>query len=203
MEVRPAVCIVAEVDKPYTLSTRTFTLPSNIIFDGWEPVIRTLIVGPLAYVALVILLRVSGKRTLSKMNAFDFVVTIAFGSVFAAMLTNQAVTLVQGVTALAVLIVLQWIATAIAVRSQTFRSLIKSDPQLIYHRGTYLDDVMRHERVTKQEIIAAMRSAGVSDPDKVDAVVIESEGTLTVLQSSDDQPLKLGELGLEPQKVIS
>ena len=50
---------------------------SAALFDGWEGVARVLVVGTIAYVALVVLLRVTGKRTLSKMNAFDLVVTVA------------------------------------------------------------------------------------------------------------------------------
>ena len=53
---------------------------SQIFFDNWETLFRTLIIGVLAYVSLVILLRISGRRTLSKMNAFDMVVTVALGS---------------------------------------------------------------------------------------------------------------------------
>ena len=55
-------------------------LPEKMFFDGIQPLIRTLVVGVLAYIFLIIVLRISGKRTLSKINAFDFVVTIALGN---------------------------------------------------------------------------------------------------------------------------
>ena len=48
-------------------------------FTGWEPPVRTVLTGVCAYAALILLLRVSGKQTLSKMNAFDLVVTVALG----------------------------------------------------------------------------------------------------------------------------
>ncbi|MEQ8849495.1 YetF domain-containing protein [Botrimarina sp.] len=153
----------------------------KMIFDGWEPVLRTLIVGTLAYAALVMLLRLSGKRTLSKMNAFDFVVTVAFGSVLAAVLTSSQVSLAQGVTALGLLIVLQLVNTSIAVRSDWYRSVIKAEPTLLYFRGEYLDDALRKQRVTREEVLAAMRQSGLSEPEKVDAVVMETEGSLSVL----------------------
>lgn len=50
---------------------------------------RILVVGILSYILIVFVLRVSGKRTLSKMNSFDFIVTVALGSVLASILTNQ------------------------------------------------------------------------------------------------------------------
>ncbi len=168
----------------------------ELFFDGWKPILRTLVLGTLGYIGLVILLRVSGKRTLSKMNAFDFVVTVAFGSTLAALLTSKGVSLAQGIAALALLVGLQFIATALSVRSDLFRRLLKSEPQLLYHRGEFLENVMRRQRITRDEVFAAMRSAGATDPDKVDAVVLESEGTLTVLQAAGDSQVQLAALGV-------
>ncbi len=75
-----------------------------MFFQNWSGLLRTVVVGVLAYVALVALLRVSGKRTLSKMNAFDFVVTVALGSTLATILLSKNVALAEGVVAFAVLI---------------------------------------------------------------------------------------------------
>jgi uncharacterized membrane protein YcaP (DUF421 family) len=69
-----------------------------MFFDGWNGLLRTLIIGILAYIAIVVLLRVTGKRTLSKMNAFDFVVTVALGSTLVTVLLSQDVALAEGVT---------------------------------------------------------------------------------------------------------
>ena len=65
--------------------------------------LRTVVIGFGAYVALVTVLRVSGKRTLSKWSAFDLVVTVALGSAFASALVSKDVSLVQGVVTFAVL----------------------------------------------------------------------------------------------------
>lgn len=54
-----------------------------MFFSGIEPIGRTLLIGFLAYIGLILVLRVSGKRTLTKMNAFDLVVTVAIGSTLA------------------------------------------------------------------------------------------------------------------------
>ena len=79
-----------------------------MFFDNPMALLRTLVVGTLAYVALVALLRLSGKRTLSKWNAFDMVVTVAFGSTLATALLSRDTTLAQGVLAFALLVALQW-----------------------------------------------------------------------------------------------
>ena len=82
---------------------------SQIFFDNWETLFRTLIIGVLAYASLVMLLRISGRRTLSKMNAFDMVVTVALGSTLATILLNRDVALAEGVLAFALLIGMQYL----------------------------------------------------------------------------------------------
>ena len=71
-----------------------------MLFDSWAGLGRVLLVGTLAYVALVLLLRISGKRTLSKLNAFDLVVTVALGSTLATVLLSKTVALAEGVLAI-------------------------------------------------------------------------------------------------------
>jgi len=65
----------------------------EMFFQGWEEVVRTLEVGLLEYLCLVWFLRISGKRTLAKLNAFDLVVTVALGSILAAILLQKSVAL--------------------------------------------------------------------------------------------------------------
>lgn len=71
----------------------------GMFFSSGSTMVRTAVVGVLAYVSLVVLLRLSGRRTLSKMNAFDLVVTVALGSTFATILLNSDVSLADGVLA--------------------------------------------------------------------------------------------------------
>ncbi len=174
----------------------------SMIFDGWAPVIRTVILGTLSYFSLIVLLRASGKRTLSKMNAFDLVVTVAFGSTLASILTSKNVALVQGVTAMALLVTLQLICTFLAVRVRWFQRLIKAQPTLIFYRGRYLDNALKQQRVTEAEVLAAMRENGIANPDDVDAVVIESEGSLSVLKKNAASQDDLSRAGIEVERDV-
>lgn len=82
-----------------------------MFFDGWDSLVRVALIGSLGYAGAVILLRISGNRTLSKMNSFDLVVTIAFGSTLSAILVSRNVSLAAGLTAIALLVLLQFIIT--------------------------------------------------------------------------------------------
>ena len=69
--------------------------------DAWGDIVRVLMIGSAAYVTLIVVLRISGKRTLAKLNAFDLVVTGAVGSTLATILLNTDVSFAEGSTALA------------------------------------------------------------------------------------------------------
>ena len=157
-----------------------------MFFNGWESIFRVVVVGPLAYIALVALLRVSGKRTLSKMNAFDFIITVAFGSTLASVILNKNVSLLEGVAAFAVLIICQYFITYFSVRSERFQHFIKASPTLLYHQGRYLREVMRRQRVTEEEVQAGVRESGHLSMDAVAAVVLETDGSFSVLSTSNN-----------------
>lgn len=152
-----------------------------MFFDQWSDVMRVLIVGSLAYLALVLALRTSGKRTLAKLNAFDLVVTVALGSTLATVLLSSTVSLAEGVTAILLLILLQFVVAFLSSRLNPVRRVVKSEPTLILHRGRLLDDRLAANRVTGGEVRQAVRSQGIGGLETVEAVVLETDGTLSVI----------------------
>jgi uncharacterized membrane protein YcaP (DUF421 family) len=153
----------------------------SMFFDNWSGLGRIAVVGPLAYVALLITLRISGKRTLSKMNAFDLVVTVALGSTLATIILSSDVALAEGVLALVVLVALQFIVSWSSVRSATVSNLIKAEPVLLLHHGRLLGEQMRTARVVEDEIAAAVREQGFASFEDVDAVILETDGSFSVV----------------------
>ncbi len=152
-----------------------------MIFDGVGGLLRILFVGIVAYAALVTFLRISGKRTLSKMNAFDLVVTVALGSTLATVVMSKDVPLAEGLLALALLIALQWIVAWGSTRSQRVSELVKSEPQILYHRGQMIESALQRERVTAEEIAAAARGSGYGELDEVETVLLETDGSFSVI----------------------
>jgi uncharacterized membrane protein YcaP (DUF421 family) len=171
----------------------------NIFFDSWESIIRTFSVTIMGYIAMIFLLRVSGKRTLSKMNAFDFVVTVALGSVLASLSLNKSVPLADGVTSFFVLIFLQYIITWLSVRIKQVKQLVTSQPTLLLYKGELLKDALKRERVTIEEINSAARSGGQGDLSRIHAMILESTGEITVVpELKSDSPNTLKDAGNFP-----
>lgn len=158
----------------------------QMFFDDWDSVRRTLVVGVLAYVALIVFLRVSGKRTLTKLNAFDLVVTIALGSTLAAVVLNKNVALLDGLVAFALLLGLQYLVTWSSVRWRWVRRFVTGEPVMLLHRGEFLPGAMRRARVTEDEVRSAIRTTGLPDVAQVEAVVLETDGSLSVVENRPD-----------------
>ncbi len=158
----------------------------EITFDSF---IRIVTVGFLAYVGLVIFLRVSGKRTLTKLNAFDLVVTVALGSTLATVLLSKDVSLLEGLTAFALLILMQYVFTLLSVHSDWFNKIIKSEPRLLFLDGQFLRNAMKKERIKEIEILQAIRNTGFGSTEKVKAVVLETDGSMSVISSETGNTL--------------
>lgn len=158
----------------------------NFWFDSWENIIRIICVTPLSYVAMVLLLRASGKRTLSKMNAFDFVVTIALGSVLASVALYKSIPLADGITAFVVFIGFQFLFTWLSVRVKAVKTLITSKPSLIFYKGNFLDQAMKKERITVEEIYSAARKEGIATLDEIDMIILETTGDIAIIEKITD-----------------
>lgn len=170
----------------------------HIFFQSWSELLRVVIIGVLAYVALVTLLRLLGNRTLAKMNAYDLVVTFALGSTLAATILSQDVSLAEGITAFALLMTMEVLITWLSEHSSTFRELIESEPTLLFFRGRFLRAQMHRARVSKDDVREAVRKNGFDSVDEVEAVVLEPDGSFSVIRHSDETPTALDDL---PQKT--
>lgn len=155
-----------------------------MLFDSWENIYRIVIVGILAYAGLILLLRLSGNRTLSKMNSFDLVVTVAFGSTLSTILVNKNVSLAEGLTALGLLVALQLVITWCSVRSSIISGIVKTRPTVLVLDGKMRHGALKRVRVTEDEVRAAVRKQGQGALDNIDAVILESDGSLSVIPSS-------------------
>jgi uncharacterized membrane protein YcaP (DUF421 family) len=153
----------------------------EMLFAGWLPILRTILVGSLAYIALIATLRISGKRTLAKLNAFDLVVTVALGSALASILLSQDVALAQGLTAFATLVGLQFLVAWGSVRSRRLARLVRSEPALLVRHGEVLPDALRRARITEAELRTVIRASSHPDPEDVAAVILESDGSFSVI----------------------
>lgn len=153
-------------------------------FDTWSQVARVLLVGASTYAGLVLLLRLSGKRTLAKLNAFDLIVTVALGSTLSSVLLDGAIAWTEGMAALAVLVVLQLLVALVTTWVPGARDVVTSRPSVLLLDGELDRTAARRARISPAEVRQAVRSSGHGDLAGIAAVVLETDGTLSVVPRS-------------------
>jgi uncharacterized membrane protein YcaP (DUF421 family) len=153
----------------------------NFLYRGWEPLARIVLIGTLGYTGMLLLMRTAGKRTLSQMSAFDFVITLALGASFGRVMTSQDVPIIEVLAAFATLVGLQYLLSYLRVNYSGLRGLASRPPTLLFYRGNFLRDAMRTELVTEPELRSAIREGGAGSFSGVEAVVLEPNGRFAVI----------------------
>ncbi|SIS55609.1 DUF421 domain-containing protein [Salimicrobium flavidum] len=156
-----------------------------MFFDTWSALWTILIKGIIIYPSVILMLRISGKRTPSTFNIFDWVITVAFGTLIGSFLITPTLSLAEGLLALALLITLQFIVTWLSVRSRWFARTVKSNPVLLYHNGDFYPKALVKTRITKTEIFQIARQNGISSMHLVEAVVLETNGQLSLIKKTE------------------
>lgn len=154
---------------------------TDLFLSDGQDILKIAIATVVSYVALLLLIRIMGKRTLAKMNAFDFVVTVTMGSTLSSMLLNK-VPVLNGALALGIIIGLQYLLAYLAQRSKRFEVVVNSEPTVLFYNGQFLKSAMKKERITEDEVLSEIRSFRIENIHEVRAVVMEINGTFSVIK---------------------
>lgn len=152
--------------------------------------LKLISISAVSFISIVIILRISGKRTLSKMNAFDFIVTVALGSVLATTIVNYQDSFWNGLLTFAMLVGLQYVATWLSVRFKPIRSILKAQPTLLFYDGEFLHKALKDERITRGELKQSIRKSEYVSFDEISAIILEADGTLTVMSKSEKDKIQ-------------
>lgn len=142
--------------------------------------------GLIALVWVIALVRTVGLRTFSKMTAFDFVVTLATGSLLASAATvTKWTALVQALSAIVALLVAQLILARLRRGSRTFQLILENDPVMLMYDGKILKDALQETRVSTSDVLYKIRLAGIKDMADVRAMVLESTGDVSIISGNE------------------
>lgn len=159
----------------------------NLLFQDWQAIGRILLSGILIYFLLILIINFYGKRSISNLSMHDYVVTIAMGSIAGSTIILDNVTLLDGLIGILILLSLQFIVTFLSrYDTRIFRKL-NSAPSVLFLKGEFIEENMKENRITQDEIYSAIRSQGQCTSDQIYAVVIESNGDLSVIQSASKE----------------
>jgi uncharacterized membrane protein YcaP (DUF421 family) len=133
------------------------------------------------YFFLVLGLRLLGKRELGQMNIYDLVLIIVLANAVQNSMVGNDSSLVGGLVAAVTLLVWNRIFAVALARSSKLERTMVGNPTLILNDGKLIDDHMRREGVTRDQVLEALREHGVTRPDECKMCVLEVDGSISVV----------------------
>jgi len=158
------------------------------ILTNWTEIQMTTISCVVFYLAIILVTRISGLRSFSKMSAFDFAMTIALGSLFASTVAGPNPSLLLGLVTMSLLFAGQTLIATLR-KSEFVQHLVDNEPILLMVDGQILDKNLSQANVTHDDLRAKLREANVLQYNQVKAVVFETTGGISVLHGDPDAKL--------------
>jgi uncharacterized membrane protein YcaP (DUF421 family) len=154
------------------------------LFGGWGSMAGTLIEAIVFYLYAILLLRLAGKTTVGTARIFDFVSTVAMGTMVGSTIISKSIALTTGLAGLTALVALQWAVAYASSRSGLFYRITTNTPRLLYDGSRFLEENLRAERMTREDVKAKIQEGGHPTLASVAAVVLETTGNVAVISST-------------------
>ncbi len=151
------------------------------MFSLDEPLWQLLVRAGVVYVALMILVRLSGKRTVGEFTPFDLVVLLLVSEASQGALTGGDESVPGGLVLAGTLIAINYLIGFLSARSDTFDSLVEGDPVVLVRNGKRDHRALRKNNIPESDLSESIRKAGLADEKDVRLVVLETDGEITVV----------------------
>lgn len=158
----------------------------SLFETSWQQLGEVALAAVLAYFAIVLVVRINGSRTTSQLNSFDWIINVVIGSLAASGVMLEDVSILSALVAIVVLTSLQFLLTRITYNFSLAQKVVKQEPVLLTHKGEFLERAMTQSRISKDEIMTALRANGMTSVRDANWVVLETNGTLSVIPRQDD-----------------
>lgn len=150
-----------------------------------------------AFIVLLVLTRLIGRRQFSQLTFFDFVSGTSIGAMAAIMATNMNVNIWGAFAALLTFIALLILNGYVVLESRPLRKLLRGEPVLVIHNAKVLEGNMGVMRYTMDDLMAQLREKGYFDFSQVEYAILETDGELSVLPKSQNRPVTPGDLNIQ------
>lgn len=150
----------------------------SLSLPWWEFVFRAVLV----YFFVLALLRATGKRQTGQMSPFDLVLLLVLSNAVQNSMNGGDNSITGGLIVAATLVALNWLMGWVTWRSRRAELLIEGRPEILIHHGKIQEDIMQRQRISREELMAALRQQGCAGIPEVRTAILESDGSISVLK---------------------
>ena len=159
--------------------------------------VRTVIL----YFAILISMRIMGKRQLGEMEISEFIVAALIADLAATPLQDIGIPLLNGLVPIIIMFCFEIIIAGLNMRSVKLRKLTYGRPEIIIRNGRIIREAMHKNRFTLDELMQELRAQGLTDTAQVEYAVLETNGQLSIILKSGDQPVTASQMGVDADDV--
>jgi len=149
----------------------------NMSLVWWEFILRGIII----YIFLIVLLRFTGKRQIGQMAPFDLVLLLVLSNAVQNAMNGGDNSIIGGLISAVTLVSVNWLMGLLTYKSRHMEALIEGRPEVLVHNGKIYEKALQHTKVTRRELLSALREAGCDDFDEVRAAMLEADGSISVI----------------------
>ncbi|MBQ0084589.1 MAG: DUF421 domain-containing protein [Clostridiales bacterium] len=160
----------------------------------------TLIRTFILYIFVTIGIRLMGKRQIGDMQPNELVVTLLISEIAAIPLQDTTQPLINGVVAIFVLVIIEIVLSAIAMKSGFIRKILSGQSVIIIENGKIDQQAMKKVRLTVIDLIELLRSKDVFDISTVAYAILEVNGSLSVLLKNTEQTVTKNDMKIKTEK---
>ena len=154
----------------------------KLLFNGWSSTGRIIVTTILVYFVLIVSLKLFGSRSVSSFSVYDMIATFTIGSIISSTLVLEEVNVINGVTAIIVLLLIQYGLSKILTKWEKMYPKTNPIPTVVFLKGDYIQENMKKIRVNREEILSAIRREAGTTSDQIYAVLLEANGDLSVIK---------------------
>ncbi len=143
----------------------------------WELLPRGIIV----YVFLLFLIRLTGRRQAGMLTPFDFILLLILSNTVQNAMNGGDNSLGGGLFLAGTLVVINWLMLLLSRHSRLVHWALVGRPAFLVRDGAVQEKVMHRERITHHELMSALRSAGLANIEQAKDVILETNGTISVI----------------------
>ena len=152
------------------------------------------------YLMLIALIRLLGKRQLGDMEPSEFVVTLLIADLASIPMQDLGSPLLSGVVPIITVFLLEYVLSLLSYHSITFRTILCGRPVILMENGKIIQKNLRLSRITPDELTEHLREKDVIDLSTVQYAILETDGQISVLLQSNDQPLTPRDLAISVEE---
>lgn len=173
---------------------------NDILTTNWSEVGHVLMRGFLSLLALFFVTKLLGKKQVSQLSLFDYVIGISIGNFAAEITTNVDVQIMNGIFAVILFGLVAFSVSILTMKSILLRRFFIGTPTVVIQNGKIIEPNLKKVKFDINDLLEECRNKDYFNIDEIEYAIIEANGQVSILPKGENKPLTIKDMKLKPQK---